>query len=215
MARTVIAEVDRFGSPVWMQATMNVIGNSIREGNADCAHLARMLPELRRYAEEHGLDWWRDLVEPEASGMPRAFIEHLERGVALLQATGRDGAISRDEAHAAAVAERAQQAQAIAKHGEIGRGRDRGALSTSIKRGETSAAHLTARIARDRPDVLARMKRGEFRSVRQAAIEAGIIDPARQIEAQATRAVRRLTGDALDRLEVEIAARRAGLDKPE
>ena len=212
MARTVIAEVDRFGSPVWMRATMNVIGNSIREGNADCAHLARMLPELRRYAEEHGLDWWRDLVEPEASGMPRAFVEHLERGVALLQASGREGAISRDEAHAAAVAERAQQAQAIGGHGGK---RGQGAYGTFSKRGTNSAAHLTARIARDRPDVLARMKRGEFRSVRQAAIEAGIIDPARQIEAQATRAVRRLTGDALDRLEAEIATRRAVLTKPE
>jgi hypothetical protein len=31
------------------------------------------------------------------------------------------------------------------------------------------------RIARDRPDVLERMKQGEFLSVRQAAIAAGIV----------------------------------------
>ncbi len=42
---------------------------------------------------------------------------------------------------------------------------------------------LTARIARDRPDVLERMKAGEFRSVRAAAIEAGIVKP----ETPATR----------------------------
>lgn len=40
--------------------------------------------------------------------------------------------------------------------------------------GGTTAAYLTARIARDRPDILERMKDGEFKSVRAAAIEAGI-----------------------------------------
>ncbi len=35
--------------------------------------------------------------------------------------------------------------------------------------------YLVNRIARDRPDILARMKAGEFASVRQAAIAAGII----------------------------------------
>ena len=37
--------------------------------------------------------------------------------------------------------------------------------------------YLTARIARDRPDILERMKAGEYKSVRSAAIDAGIIDP--------------------------------------
>lgn len=44
-------------------------------------------------------------------------------------------------------------------------------------KGGTSAEYLTRKIARDRPDILERMKAGEFRSVRQAAIEAGIIKP--------------------------------------
>jgi hypothetical protein len=39
----------------------------------------------------------------------------------------------------------------------------------------TSAEYLTRRIARDHPDVLSRMQAGEFRSVRAAALEAGII----------------------------------------
>ncbi len=38
-----------------------------------------------------------------------------------------------------------------------------------------NADYLTARIARDRPDILERMKADEYPSVRQAAIEAGII----------------------------------------
>lgn len=41
----------------------------------------------------------------------------------------------------------------------------------------TSADYLTARIARDRPDILEEMKQGKYRSVRQAAIEAGIVTP--------------------------------------
>ena len=40
-----------------------------------------------------------------------------------------------------------------------------------------SADYLTARIARDNPEVLEGMKQGKYRSVRSAAIAAGIIDP--------------------------------------
>lgn len=41
----------------------------------------------------------------------------------------------------------------------------------------TSADYLTARIARDRPDILEDMKQGKYRSVRAAAIDAGIVKP--------------------------------------
>lgn len=41
--------------------------------------------------------------------------------------------------------------------------------------GGTSAEYLTRRIARDHPDILKRMQAGEFRSVRAAALEAGIM----------------------------------------
>ena len=37
--------------------------------------------------------------------------------------------------------------------------------------------YLVARIARDRVDILVRMKRGEFTTVQAAAIEAGIVKP--------------------------------------
>lgn len=40
-----------------------------------------------------------------------------------------------------------------------------------------SSDYLTARIARDNPEVLEGMKQGKYRSVRAAAIDAGIIDP--------------------------------------
>lgn len=46
--------------------------------------------------------------------------------------------------------------------------------NVEIDRG-TSTAYLEARLARDFPDILERKRAGEFRSVRQAAIEAGIV----------------------------------------
>jgi hypothetical protein len=39
----------------------------------------------------------------------------------------------------------------------------------------TSADYLTRRIARDHPDIFERLKAGEFRSARAAALEAGVI----------------------------------------
>lgn len=54
----------------------------------------------------------------------------------------------------------------------------------SLKHG-TDPLYLTSRIKRDRPDIAERMVAGEFKSVRQAAIEAGIIKvktPLQQVE---------------------------------
>jgi hypothetical protein len=45
-----------------------------------------------------------------------------------------------------------------------------------------SAVHLAARIKRERPDISERLANGEFRSVRAAAIEAGIITPPTALE---------------------------------
>lgn len=46
-----------------------------------------------------------------------------------------------------------------------------------MERGYQNKDYLTARLARDFPDIHQRLKDGKFRSVRAAAIEAGIIDP--------------------------------------
>ena len=46
----------------------------------------------------------------------------------------------------------------------------------------TRSDYLVARIARDRPDILERMKAGEFASVREAAREAGIIKDVSLVE---------------------------------
>jgi hypothetical protein len=77
------------------------------------------------------------------------------------------------------LAVRATQAQPLAQHGEIGNGRadeSRGDDGTST-RGSNSQAYLLRRLARDAPEILDRVKAGEFKSARAAAIEAGIIKP--------------------------------------
>jgi hypothetical protein len=63
----------------------------------------------------------------------------------------------------------------------------------------TGSSYLAARLARDHPDILERMKRGEFRSVRAAALEAGIVKPQKTYTGsaleRATKAVRDLSDD--------------------
>ena len=81
-------------------------------------------------------------------------------------------------AEARSAQERAKNPKRIATKAEAGAKGGRGNKAadniSSFSHG-TGADYLTARIARDRPDILERMKAGEYRSVRQAAIEAGIV----------------------------------------
>jgi len=59
----------------------------------------------------------------------------------------------------------------------------------------TTIEYLAARLERDRPDIVERMRNGEFRSIRAAAREAGIVRPTAMIytddPAAAARAIRR------------------------
>ena len=71
------------------------------------------------------------------------------------------------------MAETAQPLQPAENHPGPGRGHAK-KPHEKAKAGNRSD-YLVARIARDRPDILERMKAGEFASVREAAREAGII----------------------------------------
>ena len=67
------------------------------------------------------------------------------------------------------------------KRGEVGRGR--GSRSDNIKpnKGGTDTSYLAARLKRDHPEIAARVANGEFKSIRAAALEAGIVKPMRSI----------------------------------
>ena len=68
----------------------------------------------------------------------------------------------------------------------------------NIKKSEggTGAAYLAARIKRDRPDIAEAVERGEYRSMRAAAIDAGIVKPPCPVRA-AQNAVRKMSDDQL------------------
>jgi len=119
-------------------------------------------------------------VEPE-------FVAVIDEGVRILEHRNHQGPITERMAIEAA------SAKPVTKHGEIGNGRasrDYNIMSTQ----GTSRAYLAARIARDRPDILEEMKAGKYRSVRAAAIDAGIITVPTNLQ-NAQRAFLKLSKD--------------------
>jgi len=75
----------------------------------------------------------------------------------------------------------AKNAQPLAKHGGDRTNKQDNNYNVAPAVQGTDPTYLTARIARDRPDILDGMKRGEYRSVRQAAIAAGIAKDVKRI----------------------------------
>lgn len=143
--------------------------------DSDCRGLAQLVRELHRDGFWQRLfpDW--ETCCQALFQRPAAWVEQVVEGVRVLHSQGHQGEIPREHALAAAAA----QAQPLAHHGEIGNGRADESRVDNIKStdGGTSQAYLLRRLARDAPEVLERVKAGEFKSARAAAIEAGIIRP--------------------------------------
>jgi hypothetical protein len=142
--------------------------------------LGQVFPELLRViiAEES----WRGRVDKQGNPFG-SFYEfatyRLPRGLGL---HGQDGALTYEDAirycevmpanRGAAQLVR-QQVPAVGGHGgkrDAGQG-----VENTLQRGSTNSTYLTARLKRDAPEIAERLAAGEFRSVRAAAIEAGIV----------------------------------------
>ena len=67
------------------------------------------------------------------------------------------------------------------KRGEVGRGRGNRSDNVRSNKGGNDKNRLAARIKRDHPEIAARVANGEFKSIRAAALEAGIVKPMRSI----------------------------------
>ncbi len=63
--------------------------------------------------------------------------------------------------------------------------------NVNLNKGGENSEYLTARIARDNPEILERMKAGEFPSVRAAALEAGIVQRRVSVPIEQTLGCRR------------------------
>jgi hypothetical protein len=115
----------------------------------------------------------------EVLGYEAEYIQKIREGVAILEGIGL---ANPTVGQALDVAERAEQfdgsevPEQVYGKGKPGPGRGNKTDNDVIRfRQGNDPDYLTARIARDRPDIHQRMKDGEYRSVRAAAIEAGII----------------------------------------
>jgi len=100
-----------------------------------------------------------------------------------LQDWARDALVELEKCGVTRIAGAAAQAQPLPEHGEIGNGRpdeSRVAIRHSKPANQVSSDswdRILPRLARDAPKVLDRVKSGEIKSARAAAIEAGIIKP--------------------------------------
>lgn len=130
----------------------------------DCRLLKQVAADAPLMAPELGYDSVESFLKQELQLDP----DLVNRVVGWLEQEQPTEAVSLEEVEAA-----------IGKHG----GDRRSPQATqdqadiiSLKHG-TQAAYLQARLRRDAPDIADALERGEHRSVRAAAIEAGIITP--------------------------------------
>ena len=129
----------------------------------DCRLLKQVAADAPLMAPELGYDSVESFLKQELQLDP----DLVNRVVGWLEQEHPTGAVSLEEVEAA-----------IGKHGGDRRSaqvkKDQGDHIT-LKRGTTGAAYLQARLRRDAPEVADALERGEIKSARAAAIEAGII----------------------------------------
>lgn len=129
-----------------------------------CECVIDWLAEAEEFYEELGYSSADEMLEEELQIPP----DWVRMAAAVLEATGEN--LSKAEV---------DHAIELKKHGGDRRSQqarqDQGSDRT-LKRGD-NAAYLKARLQRDHPEIAEALERGEFKSARAAAIEAGIIKP--------------------------------------
>ena len=146
-------ELKDIGSPQWCWQTITQLQS---QWNAVTLDLA-LYEQTWADAEEHRI--WEKVPYEDPYGSKEEMLRRLELG---------DVPATRLR-----VMERAMDARPL---GKTGGHRKKGETQRVVVQhaGSSNADYLSSRIARDRPDIWERMKRGEFKSVAAAAREAGI-----------------------------------------
>ena len=136
----------------------------------DAGFFSRMVEGVREYDawKVIGFASFEDFCKSEL-GKTLCEVEQIVSGVRVLQATGRTAPITPAEAIAAA-----PKIQTLTDAGKKG-GRGKKAPDNVRGFNGNSQDYLAARINRDHPDIAERVKAGEFKSIRAAAIVAGIV----------------------------------------
>ena len=136
----------------------------------DAGFFSRMVEGVREYDawKVIGFASFEDFCKSEL-GKTLCEVEQIVSGVRVLQATGRTAPITPAEAIAAA-----PKIQTLTDAGKKG-GRGKKAPDNVRGFNGNSQNYLAARINRDHPEIAERVKAGEFKSIRAAAIVAGIV----------------------------------------
>lgn len=157
------------GSRPWSIAVWSKMRSALKDERMSARHLEQW---RNRFVEFHG---YQNLTDEAGEPFPTfAAFCHAPEPFGLGYDPAAIDAIITERRSAEA---RAQAPKKLAEHRRptADEESDKGVVNTFIERGSTNADYLTARIARDRPDILDRMKAGEYRSVRAAALDAGIV----------------------------------------
>ena len=174
---TIRLECTTPGTDAWLKSSIKFAGDVIRLIDRDATHFFRKSQELIKhkawelYFKDDPKTWERFLKEALGVRDVEDTLEVL-RGVEYALELGVTGEIPATLAR-----------KQLGKHGRPTKEEqeNKGANRHVISRGENHAEYLTARIGRDRPDILERLDNREFKSVREAAIEAGIVKPTKKI----------------------------------
>lgn len=140
---------------------------------------------------------WKYLREPDMERLVEnrcrvtpAFVEQLRVGYAAIRASGHRGRVTADHVRKIQADQARDEAKTVVQGSHLSNRK-------MTQGGGTGAAYLLRRLARLGDDWIERYEAGEFASVRQAAIAAGIVkvpsvlDKLRKLWAKATEADRR------------------------
>ena len=141
--------------------------------DSDCRGLAQLVRELHRDG------FWQRLFPDWESccqalfKRPAAWVEQVVEGVRVLHSQGHQGAIPQEQALAALKSHGGDRRSEEARRDQVAHSH----LKPTSQQSSTSRGRLIPRLRRDHPEIADALDRGEFRSARAAAIEAGIIKP--------------------------------------
>jgi len=148
------------------QVFVQSIAPSLKSGSMDARSAISQLEKWRKYHPEVFEDW--ETLCKRYVQQPPEWVDWLIAGV---RATS-EKVTKADDLVAAA-----QAAKPLVENGKIGNGRSSSYDNIIATQLGTSRDYLLRRLARDAPDILERVKTGEIKSARAAAIEAGITTP--------------------------------------
>lgn len=153
-----------------MKMFVHNIAPELKSGSINARSAISQLEVWRNYHPEVFADWktlcWTYVQQPPE------WVDWLIKGVTATS----DTVTKADDLVAAALADAASRAQPLAAHGANQHSEPDLIIEGPTSYG-TGQSYLLRRLARDAPEVMERVKTGEIKSARAAAIEAGIIIP--------------------------------------